>query len=244
MKIKIIRLFIACVFLPLFSNANNQEDSSTASVELSVRYVLVTKESQKTSRTISYGETGNIPITMNLQLDVQPFLWLESPFSSIFFVSKSRFGQDRTSSEFGIGLRKKHFEVFVSYGFRAIRTGKEGVAKGLSSGFDNQETKSICSKFDLKVFGIKTDFFGNISLDGRDKFFYEWKTEIYPFVDYFPVHIFLFHESFFGSGTCLVYLNNEESSKVFLGYLLPENRSERIYRRSQGFLFGLTHTWK
>lgn len=239
-----INLAIICLFLPSIVESSTKEDSLTASVQLSIRYVLATKESKNKRGSISFGEAGNIPATMNLRLDVQPLLWVKSPFKNLFIISDSKFGQDRTSSEFGLGFKQNDLEVFIAYGFRAIRTDDKGASKGLSSAYDNRPTRSIGASFDFRNVDVESSISASLSYDGDNDWFYKAKLEIFPFGNYAPIHPCFFHESYFGSGASLVYRNKSESTDIFFGYLFPENKSERFYKRNEGFVFGLTHKWK
>lgn len=239
-----INLVIICLFLPSIVKSSNEEDSSNASVQLSVRYVLETKESKNKKGSISFGEAGNIPASMNMQLDVQPFLWSRSKAKNLFFIFDSKFGQDRTSSEFGLGFKQKDIEVYISYGFRAIRKDDEGLPRGLSSSYQNQTTKTFGIYFDFRKINIESSIVASISYDGNNAWFYKTRLQIFPFGDYSPIYTCFFHESYFGSGASLVYRNRNESTDLFFGYLFPENKFEKFYKRTEGFMFSLTHTWK
>lgn len=239
-----INLAIVCLFLPSLVKSSTKEDSVNASVQLSFRYVLETKESKKKKGSISFGEAGNIPASMNMQLDVQPFLWSRSKAKNLFFISDSKFGQDRTSSEFGLGFKQKDLEVRISYGFRAIRTDDENSPRGLSSSYQNRSTKTIGVSFDFRNINIESSLFAAVSYDGDGAWFYKTRLQIFPFGDYSPIYTCFFHESYFGSGASLIYRNRNESTDLFLGYLFPENKSEKFYKRTEGFVFGLTHTWR
>lgn len=239
-----INLAFICLLLPSIVKSSTKEDSLSASVELSIRYVLETKESKNKRGSISFGEAGNIPATMNLRLDVQPFLWLESPFKNLFVIYDSKFGQDRTSSEFGLGVKQNDLEVFISYGFRAIRTDDNGASKGLSSAYDGRPTRSIGVYFDFRNIDIQASIFTSLSYDGDGDWFCKARFEVFPFSDYTPIHPSFFYESYFGSGASLVFRNRNESTDLSFGYLFPENKSERFYKRNEGFVFSLTHKWK
>lgn len=220
------------------------EDSASASIKLTLRYVLDIKKAKKTSRSISEGETGNIPVSMNLSFKIEPFLWKKNFMSNFYIVNDSRFHQDRTSSEFGLGYKKDKIDFFVSYGFRVIRKEGESVTKGLSLGFEKKPTRSIGTSFDFNLLGVKADLLGKISFDSDKKWFYLGEVRVFLLGENSPFSLSIFHESYFGNGAYVIYRSRDESTDLFSGYLFPENRSEKVYRRNEGFVFGLTHRWK
>lgn len=241
-KINPLRFILFIIFIPFISFASNTEDSTSASVKVTVRYVMKTEKERKTARTIKDGEIGNMPISMNLTFNVNPFLWMNSGIKGISFVQDSKFHQDRTSSEFGIGYQKGKVKVFVSYGFRLIRV-KEGSARGFSSSYEKKDTRSIGLMADFDLFGIENSFEGKTSYDGDGKWFYSSELRVFPFEKYSQIHFLTFHESYFGTGTYLVFRTKKGFTDIFAGYLSPEKRSEDRYRRTDGIGFGFTHTW-
>lgn len=217
-------------------------DSTSAFVKLSLRYILNTDEEKKTSQTVKSEEVGNMPVSMNFNFAVSPFLWMKAPLKGVFIIQDSRFHQDRTSSEFGLGYAFGKTKIYGSYGFRLIRK-KEGGARGFSSSFEKKDTKSIGVSSEFEILDIESSFDGKISYDGYGKFFYCAEVRLFLPSKESSFYLLGFHESFFGTGSYVVFRSRNLATDVFFGYIFPESQSERKYKRTEGIVMGFTHTW-